>query len=103
MVAERGRASAREIDRDRKLKGGYVQLFTVDDAALNAITIVNHPELLLEEYDEIAAIDYENRDLQRLWSTVLTFAAESAAEISRAERRPVSLEEVGLAPTPPNG
>jgi myo-inositol 2-dehydrogenase/D-chiro-inositol 1-dehydrogenase len=26
-----------------------------------------------------------------------------AAEISRAERRPVSLEEVGLAPTPPNG
>lgn len=49
-----------------------------------AITIVNHPELLLEEYDEIAAIDYENRDLQRLWSTVLTFAAESAAEISRA-------------------
>lgn len=49
-----------------------------------AITIVNHPELLLEEYDEIAAIDYENRDLQRLWSTVLTFAAESAADISRA-------------------
>ncbi|WLD95811.1 DNA primase [Agrobacterium leguminum] len=49
-----------------------------------AITIVNHPELLLEEYDEIAAIDYENRDLQRLWSAVLTYAAESAAEISRA-------------------
>ncbi|MEW9536575.1 DNA primase [Agrobacterium radiobacter] len=49
-----------------------------------AITIVNHPELLLEEYDEIAAIDYENRDLQRLWSTVLTYAAESAADISRA-------------------
>ncbi|CUX38497.1 MULTISPECIES: DNA primase [Agrobacterium] len=49
-----------------------------------AITIVNHPELLLEEYDEIAAIDYESRDLQRLWSTVLTYAAESAADISRA-------------------
>lgn len=49
-----------------------------------AITIVNHPELLLEEYDEIAAIDYENRDLQRLWSTVLTYAAENAADISRA-------------------
>ncbi|MBB2907422.1 DNA primase [Rhizobium sp. RAS22] len=49
-----------------------------------AITIVNHPELLLEEYDEIAAIDYENRDLQRLWSTVLTYAAENAAAISRA-------------------
>ncbi|MGV2065478.1 DNA primase [Agrobacterium sp. 22-226-1] len=49
-----------------------------------AFTIVNHPELLLEEYDEIASIDYENRDLQRLWSVVLTYAAESAADISRA-------------------
>lgn len=48
-----------------------------------ALTIVNHPELLLEEYDEIAAIDYENRDLQRLWSQVLTYAAESAADLSR--------------------
>jgi myo-inositol 2-dehydrogenase/D-chiro-inositol 1-dehydrogenase len=26
-----------------------------------------------------------------------------AAEVSRAERRPVSIEEVGLAPAPPNG
>ncbi|WP_320200576.1 DNA primase [Agrobacterium sp. rho-13.3] len=48
-----------------------------------ALTIVNHPQLLLEEYDEIAAIDYENRDLQRLWSQVLTYAAENAAELSR--------------------
>ncbi len=37
----------------------------------------------MEEYDEIAAIDYENRDLQRLWSQVLTYAAENAAELSR--------------------
>lgn len=48
-----------------------------------AITIVNHPQLLLEEYDEIAAIDYENRELQRLWSHVLTYAAENGAELSR--------------------
>lgn len=48
-----------------------------------ALTIVNHPQLLLEEYDEIAAIDYENRDLQRLWSQVLTYAAENGAELSR--------------------
>ena len=62
---------------------GYLTAPALRESVL-ALTIVNHPQLLLEEYDEIAAIDYENRDLQRLWSTVLTYAAESAADISRA-------------------
>lgn len=48
-----------------------------------AITIVNHPQLLLEDYDEIAAIDFENRDLQRLWSAVLPAAATAGANLSR--------------------
>ncbi len=43
-----------------------------------ALTIVNHPQLLQEEYDEIAAIDYESRDLQRLWSAMLGVAAAVA-------------------------
>ncbi|CUX26435.1 DNA primase [Agrobacterium genomosp. 13] len=61
---------------------GYLTTPSLRESVL-AITIVNHPELLLEEYDEIAAIDYQNRDLQRLWSSVLTYAAECAADISR--------------------
>ncbi|NTJ42894.1 DNA primase [Agrobacterium larrymoorei] len=61
---------------------GYLTAPALRESVL-ALTIVNHPQLLLEEYDEIAAIDYENRDLQRLWSQVLTYAAESAAELSR--------------------
>ncbi|MCZ7453074.1 DNA primase [Rhizobium rhizogenes] len=72
---------------DRLAQSGLVRGYQTKPSlreSVLAITIVNHPELLLEEYDEIAAIDYENRDLQRLWSTVLTYAAESAAEISRA-------------------
>ncbi|MBP2566982.1 DNA primase [Agrobacterium tumefaciens] len=72
---------------DRLTQSGLVRGYQTKPSlreSVLAITIVNHPELLLEEYDEIAAIDYENRDLQRLWSTVLTYAAESAAEISRA-------------------
>lgn len=48
-----------------------------------ALTIVNHPQLLLEEYDEIARIDYDNRDLQRLWSALLTYVAESIDGLSR--------------------
>ncbi|WP_338810645.1 DNA primase [Agrobacterium leguminum] len=72
---------------DRLAQSGLVRGYQTKPSlreSVLAITIVNHPELLLEEYDEIAAIDYENRDLQRLWSTVLTYAAESAADISRA-------------------
>ncbi|POO57857.1 DNA primase [Agrobacterium rosae] len=61
---------------------GYLAAPALRESVL-ALTIVNHPQLLLEEYDEIAAIDYENRDLQRLWSQVLTYAAENAAELSR--------------------
>ena len=40
-----------------------------------ALTVVNHPQLLIEEYDEIAAIDYQSRELQRLWSAMLGAAA----------------------------
>ncbi|NTE86887.1 DNA primase [Agrobacterium rubi] len=61
---------------------GYLAAPALRESVL-ALTIVNHPQLLLEEYDEIAAIDYENRDLQRLWSQVLTYAAENGAELSR--------------------
>lgn len=72
---------------DRLAQSGLVKGYQTKPSlreSVLAITIVNHPELLLEEYDEIAAIDFENRDLQRLWSAVLTYAAESAADISRA-------------------
>ena len=48
-----------------------------------ALTIVNHPQLLLEEYDEIAAIDFENRDLQRFWAAMLPAAATAGANLSR--------------------
>ena len=49
-----------------------------------ALSIVNHPELLAREYDEIAAIDYENRDLQRLWAAVLGITAASGTRLTRA-------------------
>ena len=43
--------------------------------AVLALTIVNHPQLLVEEYDHVADIDFENRDLQKLRSAVLSEAA----------------------------
>ncbi|MCO5730363.1 DNA primase [Rhizobium sp. SSA_523] len=61
---------------------GYQDLPALREVVL-AITIVNHPQLLLEEYDEIAAIDFENRDLQRFWSAVLPAAATAGPQLSR--------------------
>lgn len=61
---------------------GYRDLPALRESVL-ALTIVNHPQLLLEEYDEIAAIDFENRDLQRFWSAMLPAAATAGANLSR--------------------
>ncbi|MBB4141718.1 DNA primase [Rhizobium rhizoryzae] len=61
---------------------GYQELPALREVVL-AITIVNHPQLLLEEYDEIAAIDFENRDLQRFWSAMLPVAATAGPHLSR--------------------
>ncbi|WP_440411490.1 DNA primase [Neorhizobium petrolearium] len=61
---------------------GYHDLPALRESVL-ALTIVNHPQLLLEEYDEIAAIDFENRDLQRFWSAMLPAAATAGANLAR--------------------
>jgi DNA primase len=53
---------------------GHQDVPTLREAVL-ALTIVNHPQLLVEEYDHVADIDFENRDLQKLRSAVLSEAA----------------------------
>lgn len=61
---------------------GYAELPALREVVL-ALTIVNHPQLLLDEYDEIAAIDFENRELQRFWAAMLPIAATAGANLSR--------------------
>jgi DNA primase len=61
---------------------GQQDLPTLRETVL-ALTIVNHPQLLLEEYDEISGIDFDNRDLQRFWSAVLPAAATAGPHLSR--------------------
>ncbi|MBP2236771.1 DNA primase [Sinorhizobium kostiense] len=48
-----------------------------------ALTIVNHPQLLFDEYDEISTIEFEHRDLQRCWAAVLNAAAASGPRLTR--------------------
>ncbi len=82
---------------DRLARSGLVKGHQ-DQPALResvlALTIVNHPQLLQDEYDEIASIDYENRELQKLWSSLLTAAAGAGAELTR-EKLIARLEEQG--------
>ena len=60
-----------------------------------ALTVVNHPGLLFSDYDEIAIIEYENRDLQRLWSSLLGIAGAIGARLER-DRLVEELEAAGF-------
>ncbi|TCL74820.1 DNA primase [Rhizobium sp. BK251] len=62
-----------------------------------ALTVVNHPQLLQDDYDEIAAIDYESRELQRLWSAMLGTAAATAAPHLTGAHLLERLEQQGFA------
>jgi DNA primase len=60
-----------------------------------ALTVVNHPGLLFSDYDEIAVIEYENRDLQRLWSALIGIAGAIGTRLER-DRLIEELEAVGF-------
>ncbi|WP_275783782.1 DNA primase [Pararhizobium gei] len=85
-----GRGGQRPSDRsgisDRlarsSLVSGHQALPPLRESVL-ALTIVNHPQLLFEEYDEISAIDYDHRELQRFWSSVLNAAAAKGPRLLR--------------------
>ena len=60
-----------------------------------ALTVVNHPGLLFSDYDEIAVIEYENRDLQRLWSALIGIAGAIGTRLER-DRLIEELEAAGF-------
>ncbi|TCN29951.1 DNA primase [Sinorhizobium americanum] len=62
-----------------------------------ALTIVNHPQLLFEEYDEISTIEFDHRELQRCWAAVLNAAATNGPRLTR-EGLVEQLEAEGFAP-----
>ncbi len=79
-MAERGGISDR-LARSSMVTGS--QGLPLLRESVLALTIVNHPHLLFAEYDEISAIEYDNRDLQRFWSAVLNAAAAKGPRLSR--------------------
>src|SRR5690606_10793085 len=81
-AAGRGLAVSDRLARSGLVRG-HRDLPALRESVL-ALTVVNHPQLLLDDYDEIAGIEFENRDLQRFWSFLLTVAAKAGAQLDRA-------------------
>jgi DNA primase len=63
---------------------GYRSLQSLRESVL-ALTIVNHPSLFFEEYDEISHIEFDNREMQRFWQAVMSVAAASGPGLTREE------------------
>lgn len=82
----RGGASVRDLAGNlarSNLVRGYDELPALREAVM-VMTIVNHPQLLAEEYDAVSTVMFENRDLQKLWPLIL---AETAAAASNGLSR----------------
>ncbi|MCD2175927.1 DNA primase [Rhizobium sp. C4] len=75
---------------------GHQDVPTLREAVL-ALTIINHPQILIDEYDHIADLDFENRDIQKLRSAVLSEAAMTGSQKFSREALIVSLEAQGFS------
>ncbi len=91
---QRGAAVSERLARSGMVKGRSDQP-TLRESVL-ALTVVNHPQILQDDYDEVAHIEYENRDLQRLWSALLTAAAGAGAHLDR-DHLTAKLDEQGFS------
>lgn len=107
--AGQGRARGNEGPRGPRLSGGGIsdrlarsglvrghQETPALRESVLALTVINHPALMQDEYDEIASIDYDNRELQRLWSVMLGAAAAVAGPHLTREYLLERMEEQGF-------
>ena len=92
-AAGRGLAVSDRLARSGLVRG-HRDLPALRESVL-ALTVANHPQLLLDDHDEIAGIEFENRDLQRFWSCLLTIAAKAGAQLDRVSLR-AQLDENGF-------
>ncbi|MDP9836957.1 DNA primase [Neorhizobium huautlense] len=91
------RGSVAVSDRLAKsgLVRGHVELPALREVVL-ALTVVNHPLLLLDQYDDVSTVEFENRDLQRFWACVLAIITKAGTRATPALVRE-QLEENGFA------
>lgn len=65
-----GRFTASERLARSPLVSGIASLPPLRESVL-ALSVVNHPALIVDEFDDIAAIDFENPGLRRMWTALL--------------------------------
>ncbi|MGN6550712.1 MAG: DNA primase [Pararhizobium sp.] len=63
------------------LVSGRGQLPPLRESALVS-TVIHHPRLVHDEFDEAISLDFDNRDIARLWTALLEFAGDEAAVTS---------------------
>lgn len=93
-LVETGTAGSSRLNQSIKLAN---QKMALRECVL-ALTVINHPSLMLDDYDEIAAIDYDNRDLQKLWSAMLGAAAVVAGPHLTRDYLMECLDVAGFGP-----
>lgn len=77
-----GRDLAGNLARSALVRGAE-ELPALREAVM-VMTVINHPQLLTEEYDSVTAVKLENRDLQKLWPILLSqIAAVKPSDLSR--------------------
>ncbi len=76
-LAGRRYAVSERLSRSGLVRG-HGQLPALRESAL-VLTVASHPRLLHDEFDEIATLEFDNRDLSRLWTAMLELAGEDHA------------------------
>ncbi len=71
---------------DRLARSGLVrpdqETPTLRESVL-VLTVINHPSLMQDEYEEISSIDFDNRDLRKLWPVLLAATADKGCHPTR--------------------
>ncbi len=91
-----GRDLAGNLARSALVRGNS-ELPALRETVL-ALTLVNHPQLLTDEYDSVAPVQLENRDLQKLWQMLLAQTATAPPTGLTREDLVANLHNQGLEP-----
>lgn len=71
---------------DRLARSGLVrpdqEIPTLRESVL-ALTVINHPSLMQDEHEGISSIDFDNRDLRKLWLVLLAATADKGCHPTR--------------------
>ena len=100
QAGPRGPAGRRLAVSDRLSRSGLVrghaQLPALRESVL-VLAVAHHPRLLHDEFDEIAALEFDNRGLSQVWTAMLELAGEEnepAAEVLAAQLRTAGFGEL---------